>query len=131
MQRVLVICGSASGASGRFARALGDQLRRRGTGVDVLSPTDTGPDPECYDGIIVTGLGQSRMSVLRLRRWLRGHAAAVAGKPTVIVAVSDATSAIEQSPSHDETERLAQDVLAMLSGTPAARSRMRLPIPAA
>jgi menaquinone-dependent protoporphyrinogen oxidase len=87
MSRILVLYGTTDGHTTKVAHALADTLEMQGAAVDVIDAGGADPDPAPYDGVVVAASVHVGGYQQAVRRWLRGHAPVLRGKPTAFVSV--------------------------------------------
>ncbi|HEX5110202.1 MAG TPA: flavodoxin domain-containing protein [Vicinamibacterales bacterium] len=89
MSRVLVLYGTTDGHTAKVAARLADALRSQRLDVDVVL---AGRDPKTpraddYAAVVVAASVHASGYQRRVRRWVREHAPALAGRPTAFVSV--------------------------------------------
>jgi len=101
-RRILVLYGTTEGQTGKVAAAIGETLRSAGLAAEVVNAAgERDPEPEDFAGIIVAASVHAGGYQRPVARWVRTHAVALRGRPTVFVSVC--LGVLEHNPKVDQT----------------------------
>ena len=87
MPRILIVFGTTDGHTAKVAGALAAALRLGGATVDVFDARGVVRMRDDYAGVIVAASLHAGGYQKSVRKWVRAHAAALAGRPTAFVSV--------------------------------------------
>ncbi|HKV98420.1 MAG TPA: flavodoxin domain-containing protein [Vicinamibacterales bacterium] len=107
MDHLLILYGTTDGQTRKIAGALADELRACGNEVDVVNARHLRPPtrPDDYAGVIIAGSVHAGGYQRSVRRWVRAHREALAGRPTAFVSVC--LGVLEHNPATDrELDRI-------------------------
>jgi menaquinone-dependent protoporphyrinogen oxidase len=88
MSRILVLYGTTEGQTAKIANAIGRSLRAQGDSVEVVAAGPGAPDSAGFAGVLVAASVHGGRYQKPVERWVRTHAAQLAGVPTAFVSVS-------------------------------------------
>jgi menaquinone-dependent protoporphyrinogen oxidase len=87
MPRILILYGTTDGQTGKIARFLGGEFRALQVEADVVLAAPGSAGPEGYAGVIVAASLHAGGFQRPVRRWVRQHRLALAGRPAMFLAV--------------------------------------------
>jgi menaquinone-dependent protoporphyrinogen oxidase len=118
MSRILVLYGTTDGHTAKVAAKVGETLEAFGAEVDVIEAGTRELQLERYAGIIVAASVHARGYQPTVRRWVRGHAEALRGKPSAFLSVS--LGVLQQDPKvQQEVANIVNEFLRATGWQPA------------